>query len=149
MNKLKNESVFQRFIRRSIAYAFIDKCAMKKNHGNQFTEAGIADIDGHVEGYYVAIEAKMWNNRPTTEQLAFARKVSRTGGIHFFLIYKYNGDKSHSFFWVPGVLGISYRQKRLWAESGIIEVRTDPRDNTSKMIPVMNCEPLIRAIRMK
>lgn len=148
MRKLKNESEFQRFIRKSISYNFLHKCHTKKNHGNEYTEKGVSDIDGHVNGYYVAIEAKMWRGRPSTEQVAFLRKVNNTGALGIFLVYEYTGD-DHLFHWVPGDMPFSYRMKAIWPKSGLIMVPRDPEQPKGEKVPVIDCGPLLQLINVK
>jgi hypothetical protein len=148
MKRLKNESAFQRFLRKSISYCFLGNAATKKNHGNEYTERGVSDIDGHVHGSYVAIEAKMWGAYATTEQMAFLRRICRTGAIGLFVIYRYvEATQEHEFWWAPGDQPFSYRLKNTWFKTGLIEVPEDPRDPTNKNTTwVANCFPIMQRI---
>lgn len=154
MRKLKNESEFQRFLRRSLSYHFLDpetnkpRSKFKKNHGNEYSEKGVSDVDGHALGWYIAIECKMWTGRPSTVQQAFLRSVESTGGIGLFSIYRYIGG-NHKFFWVPGSMPFSYRMSRIWPQSTTRMVRSDPGDESSPMIEVADCSPLQTFIDMK
>ena len=148
MRKLKNETAFQKLIRKSLSYNFLSNCHTKKNHGSQYTERGVADIDGHVGGYYVAIEAKMWNNRPSGDQIGFLRKVNNSGGLGLYLIYQYTNDE-HVFHWVPGDMPFSYRMKAVWPKSGLIYTPRDPKDPEGEKIQVIDCSPLTGLIKAK
>jgi hypothetical protein len=46
--------------------------------------AGSPDIKGHIEGYYVAIEVKDGNNRPSTIQDYRINETKKKGGIAFW-----------------------------------------------------------------
>lgn len=153
MRKLKNESEFQRWLRKSLSYFFLDEdgnpqSKFKKNHGNEYSEKGVSDIDGHVLGYYVAIEAKMWNGRPSTVQQAFLRSVERTGGIGLFAIYRHS-TSGHQVFWVPGSMPFSYRMKSVWPSAGTMMVRSDPNDDSSPYTEIADCTPLQTFLSMK
>lgn len=152
MNKIRNESEFQRFIRKSISYTFINQCKIKKNHGNMYSEKGVADLDGHILGHYIAIECKMWPGRPSTEQMAFCRSVMNTGGFAAFAIYRYEpADKGneHRCFWVPGDMMFSYRQKMIWPNCGLIKVPRDPREPDGQKIEVFDCSLLKTFLEMR
>ena len=142
MNKLKNESVFQRFLRKSIGYNFHGRCRFKKNHGNEYSEAGVSDLDGHIDGKYVAIECKMWSGRPSMTQLAFTRSIMKTGGLALFAIYQYE-DGEHTLHWVPGDMNFTYRQKAIWPKSKLIKMDRDPNNpGDGRKVDVFDCSPL-------
>ena len=148
MKKLKNETAFQKLIRRSLAYCYFERCKFKKNHGSEFTGKGVADIDGHAGGYYVAIEAKMWGNRPSPAQAAFMRRVMVTGGMALFLIYKFR-DGEHSFHWVPGDLPFSYRTSSIWIKSGLLLAPVDPANPGKDKIEIIDCSPIMTLINIR
>lgn len=49
--------------------------------GSQFTKAGIPDILACVNGYFVAVEVKAQNGRPSELQLHNIRKIRQAGGF--------------------------------------------------------------------
>ncbi len=149
MRKLKNESEFQRFIRKSVGYAFPNKCRLKKNHGNQFSERGVSDLDGHVNGFYIAIECKMWNGRPTREQTTFLKNIHITGGIALFAVYNYL-DGIHTCYFVPAEIPFSYRTKMFWLKSKLVSVQRDPNNpNDKEMVEVFDCTPIKTILEMR
>lgn len=148
MKRLANESIFQRFLRKSLSYNYLERSKFKKNHGNEYTEKGVSDIDGHIGGKYVAIECKMWNGRPSTSQLAFSRGVMKTGGLSLFCIYHYYGG-DHSFYWIPGDMVFSYRTKMLWIRTGLISVKEDPNSDSNKQTLVADCSPIAQLLEMR
>tara|TARA_Y100000310_G_scaffold339241_1_gene431337 strand:+ start:3093 stop:3560 length:468 start_codon:yes stop_codon:yes gene_type:complete len=147
MRKLANESVFQRFLRKSLSYCYLNKSSFKKNHGNEYSERGVSDLDGHVNGYYTALELKMWGGRPSPVQLAYMRKIQRTGGIAFYVIYEYKGD--HSFYWVNGGSDFSYRLKSHWIKTGLFTVPRDPKFPSGELVEVADCSPIQIAINLR
>lgn len=150
MNKIKTESDFQRKLRASLGYTYFRRCRFKKNHGNEYSEKGVADLDGHIHGLYLAIECKMWGGRPTTEQVAFLRSVLNTGGMGFFAIYKYE-DKVHTVSWVPADMPFSYRMstQMIWPVSKLITVPRDPQNPEDKRtVEVFDCSLLLPIMEM-
>lgn len=53
--------------------------------GSQFTKAGIPDILACVNGYFVAIEVKAQNGRPSELQLYNIQKIRDAGGFAMVL----------------------------------------------------------------
>lgn len=53
--------------------------------GAQFTKSGIPDILACIHGYFVGIEVKAENGRPTPIQLFNVRKINDAGGFAFVL----------------------------------------------------------------
>lgn len=53
--------------------------------GSQFTKSGVPDILACVNGYFVAIEVKAQNGRPSELQLYNIRKINEAGGFAFVL----------------------------------------------------------------
>jgi len=53
--------------------------------GAQYTKNGIPDILTCIHGYFVAIEVKAENGRPTPIQLFNVRKINDAGGFAFVL----------------------------------------------------------------
>jgi len=51
--------------------------------GSQFTKSGIPDLLCCVNGYFVAIEVKADNGKPTPLQLHNIRKIRESGGFAF------------------------------------------------------------------
>jgi len=152
MNRLKNETDLQRFIRKSLGYYFYNECKFKKCHGNQYTEKGVSDIDGHVRGMYVAIEAKMWNGRPSNAQISFTRGVMKTGALGLYLVYEFDKLNNHNFYWVPGDMPFSYRTKMLWIRTGLIKVKSDPNPkvpDNGERVEIIDCSPILTLLEMK
>lgn len=53
--------------------------------GSQFTKSGIPDILSCVNGYFVAIEVKAPNGKPSELQLYTIKKIREAGGFAFVL----------------------------------------------------------------
>lgn len=53
--------------------------------GAQFTKSGVPDILACVNGYFVAIEVKAENGRPSELQLYNVRAINAAGGFAFIL----------------------------------------------------------------
>lgn len=154
MRKLNDEGEFQRFLRKSLSYYFLDpvthkpRSKFKKNHGNEYSEKGVSDIDGHVRGMYAAIECKMWNGRPSTVQLAFIKSVHDTGGVGVFAIYRYMEGESFCY-WVPGSMPFTYRMSNVWPRSGLITVPVNPFETDGQTHEVFDCSPLQVFLEMR
>ena len=50
-------------------------------HQSPFAIRGTSDILGIVNGKFIALEVKTENGRPTSEQMAFIRRVRECGGL--------------------------------------------------------------------
>lgn len=53
--------------------------------GAQFTKSGIPDILACVNGYFVGVEVKAQNGKPSELQLHNVRKINEAGGFAFVL----------------------------------------------------------------
>ena len=77
MGKQKEGSLqerIQKLITKRGGYCF-------KNHGDMTTEPGRPDIICCYKGLFVAIEAKVDNNKPSSAQGIHCRKIWQAGGI--------------------------------------------------------------------
>lgn len=52
-----------------------------KTHGNQYQRAGIPDLVGSWRGWFVGIEAKIEDNKPTKLQEQTLEHIALTGGL--------------------------------------------------------------------
>lgn len=66
--------------------------------GSQFTKSGIPDILACVNGYFVAIEVKGPNGKPSELQLHTIKKIREAGGFAFVL-YPSGFDEFKDFIW--------------------------------------------------
>lgn len=64
--------------------------------GAQFTKSGIPDILSCVNGYFVAIEVKAQEGKPTELQLHTIQQIRQSGGFAFVL-YPSGYEKFKSF----------------------------------------------------
>ena len=145
--KLKNETAFQKQVQRSLSYSYIGKCSFKKNHGSMYSLKGAADIDGHIHGHYVALELKMLNGRPSSEQLAFCHTIVKTGGSFFWLVYEW--QDGHFCYIIPGGMPFTYRMKKLWRKVGTVIVPVDPKNEEEGTVEVFDFSDLIKFIMAK
>lgn len=61
-------------------------CYFNKNWGGgQFTKAGIPDIFACCNGYFIGIEVKAQNGKPSDLQLYNVRKIKQAGGFAMVL----------------------------------------------------------------
>src|SRR3989304_9662935 len=109
------ETELQKLIRTSLSINFGHLSFNLKIHPDIYMEHGIPDIISCVMGRFVGIEAKIYPNRPSDEQIRMMRKIRSAGGISYYLI-RDNGN--NSFYWVNGDIEIfSYRLKDSWFAS--------------------------------
>lgn len=66
--------------------------------GSQFTKSGIPDILACINGYFVAIEVKGQNGKPSELQLHTIKKIREAGGFAFVL-YPSGFDEFKDFIW--------------------------------------------------
>lgn len=64
--------------------------------GSKFTKSGIPDILACINGYFVGIEVKAQNGRPSDLQLYNVREIRDAGGFAFIL-YPSGFDKFKKF----------------------------------------------------
>lgn len=128
----QKETELIRLLRRGISYEFGKKtmapdgtgigpassdgmsCYILKQHGSQYTGAGIPDILACIRGHFVAIEAKVLPNRPSPAQLVHMSQIIDSGGIGFWLVANENLDR---FYWLHGGSKPSYRNMEVYYSS--------------------------------
>lgn len=59
-----------------------------KTHGDRFSKVGTPDILACVNGYFVAVEVKAENGKPSELQLYHLEQIENTGGLAFLLYPK-------------------------------------------------------------
>ena len=59
-----------------------------KTHGDRFSKVGVPDILACVNGYFVAVEVKAENGKPSELQLYHLEQIENTGGLAFLLYPK-------------------------------------------------------------
>ena len=80
---LAKEKAFENKIKeylKSIGAYFI------KTHGDRFSRVGTPDIIACVNGYFVAVEVKAENGKPSELQLYHLEQIRKAGG-HSFLLF--------------------------------------------------------------
>lgn len=77
-----NEKIFENKIKKFLAD---NGCWYVKYFANSFTKAGIPDLIACVNGYFVAIEVKASNGKPSQLQLYNRDKIREAGGIAIIL----------------------------------------------------------------
>lgn len=60
-------------------------CYFVKFFANRMTKTGVPDILASINGYFVAIEVKAQNGRPSELQLYNVRKIRESGGFAFIV----------------------------------------------------------------
>jgi len=70
-----------------------------KNHGSQFSPAGLPDLCAIKDGLFIAIEVKVPRKKPTPVQLAWIADIN---------------DHGHYAFWGDNLPGIKYLLEGLW-----------------------------------
>lgn len=77
---MAEEKSFENKIKRYLK----DKGAYRvKYHGNYFSENGTPDILACVNGYFLAIEVKATNGKPSELQLAKVDEIRKAGGFAY------------------------------------------------------------------
>ena len=59
-----------------------------KTHGDRFSKVGTPDIIACVNGYFVAVEVKAENGKPSDLQLYHLEQIRKAGGYSFLLYPK-------------------------------------------------------------
>ena len=59
-----------------------------KTHGDRFSKVGTPDILACVNGYFVAVEVKAENGKPSELQLYHLEQIENAGGLAFLLYPK-------------------------------------------------------------
>ena len=59
-----------------------------KTHGDKFSKVGTPDILACVNGYFVAVEVKAENGKPSDLQLYHLDEIRKAGGLAFLLYPK-------------------------------------------------------------
>ena len=83
--KMASEKVFDNKIKaylKSIGAYFI------KTHGDRFSKIGTPDIIACVNGYFVAVEVKAENGKPSQLQLHHIEQIKKAGGVAYILYPK-------------------------------------------------------------
>lgn len=65
------------------AYLDEQKCWLVKFFANRMTKEGIPDILACINGYFVGIEIKAQNGKPSQLQLYHCEKIRQAGGFAF------------------------------------------------------------------
>jgi hypothetical protein len=66
-------------------------CYLVKNHGSPYSRRGRPDIEGCIDGFFVAIETKMPGKEPEAIQLHEHELIRRAGG---FVIVAHSVEKA-------------------------------------------------------
>jgi penicillin-binding protein-related factor A (putative recombinase) len=84
-----------------------------KNHGTEYSEAGISDITGCVHGRLCAIEVKFNNGWFSPLQVAYLKDIERAGGIALGFL-----KKNDEYYLIPtGAMGHKgNRHRELWVK---------------------------------
>ena len=80
-------------------------CYFVKFFANRMTKVGVPDILASVNGYFVGIEVKAQNGRPSELQLYNVQKIRESGGFAF-VVYPSGYDQLKSF--IDGVKHDTY-----------------------------------------
>ncbi len=67
-------------------------CYHVKFFANRMTKTGVPDILASVDGYFVGIEVKAQNGKPSELQLYNVREIRKSGGFAF-IVYPSGWDK--------------------------------------------------------
>ena len=59
-----------------------------KTHGDRFSKVGTPDILACVNGYFVAVEVKAENGKPSELQLHHIEQIKKAGGVAYILYPK-------------------------------------------------------------
>lgn len=106
------ESEFSKQVRDALRRCFPNSCVWK-NHGTEYSEAGLSDITGVVAGKPLAMEVKMEGGWFTPLQIDFLKRFARAGGLAVGII-----RQAGSVHLVPvGAMGSKgNHHKELWVE---------------------------------
>jgi hypothetical protein len=74
-----NEAALIQKIRKYLST--LPECFFWKEHGGQYGTAGIPDIIVCYKGRFIALEAKVGRNKPTTLQAVTIEQIRRAGGV--------------------------------------------------------------------
>lgn len=133
------EKKLEHLVRYSIGHWY--KCSMiDKRHADGFTEAGICDFSGHIDGKYLELELKVSNNYFSDLQKTRIAKVCRTGAFAAGLLHLRDDD---SYWLIPdGIIQhFSYRTKTGWIPLPLLDV--NDRDGTHKALNLRGLTALL------
>lgn len=83
-------------------YLESQNCYFVKYFANRMTKAGIPDILASVNGYFVAIEVKATNGRPSDLQIYNVKKIRESGGFAVILYPEYWEDFKNMIVFLKG-----------------------------------------------
>lgn len=92
------EAALDRLLERSLLAAFGSQAWLRHSHTDKTYETGRAfnkgepDYVGVIHGIFVAIENKVYPNRPDDDQLNYLRRLARHTGLAFLLVQDKKGD---------------------------------------------------------
>lgn len=99
---MAQEKTFENKIKKMLAD---NGCYFVKFFANRMTKTGVPDILASINGYFVGIEVKAQNGRPSELQLYNVRKIRESGGFAFVVyptgyndLKKFVGDLKKDIF---------------------------------------------------
>ena len=88
-SKKQGESSFSRDLKKNLHRIF-SHSKWWKNHGTEYSEKGLSDLMGIINGRFYAIEVKIGNAWFTALQINFLRSVKQAGGMALGILKKDN-----------------------------------------------------------
>ena len=79
---MPSEKSFENKIKRYLKYK---GCYCVKYHGNRFSTSGTPDILACVNGYFLAIEVKAQDGKPSELQLVKVEAIRKAGGLAYIV----------------------------------------------------------------
>ena len=101
---MAQEKTFENKIKKMLAD---NDCYFVKFFANRMTKVGVPDILASVNGYFVGIEVKAQNGRPSELQLYNVQKIRESGGFAC-VVYPSGYDQLKSF--IDGVKHDTYKR---------------------------------------
>lgn len=84
------------------AYLKDQNCYFVKYFANRMTKSGVPDILASVGGYFVGIEVKATNGRPSDLQIYNIREIQKSGGFGVILYPEHWDDFKHMIVFLKG-----------------------------------------------
>lgn len=118
------EKQLELLVRRSLAARWKGRHQVHKYHGDEYSEVGMPDLFGHVEGRYYGLELKVAHGYFTDGQKQALMATYESGACAAGLLgFKSTLQQPASYWLLPApiVMQFSYKDKRSWLPLLVVE----------------------------
>lgn len=118
------EKQLELLVRRSLAARWPRRHQVHKYHGDEFSEVGMPDLFGHVEGRYFGLELKVAHNYFSDGQKHSLMTTFDSGACAAGVLALKQTATSPATVWLlpaPSVINFSYRDQKSWLPLLLVE----------------------------